>query len=159
MSLEIKQIGPEKFEEYFTLLREMMTYILDTGPHPGITNDYPEEQKITLEEDFKNKKFEIHIMYVDQKPIGFIGIYETYATFLAQTTVYLDDIYITESERGKGYGTQAMEYLKKLVKERNYGRIDWKTQPENKKAQEFYEKIGATNCGYIYYRIPQENYA
>ena len=159
MDLQIKQIGAEKFDEYLELLKEMMIYIFETGEHPGMEDSMDETKKKSLLEAFEDNKYEIHIAYLDEKPIGFIALIEIFSTFMGETTVKLDDIYLSEQYRGKGHGTTIMNYIKSLAKQRNYGRIDWTTQGANTKAQKFYEKNGAVNCDYKSYRYTKDQYA
>jgi ribosomal protein S18 acetylase RimI-like enzyme len=155
--IKIEQIGIEKFEEFYDLFLQMANYSIPLG-HPGATVDFPAEIKENNFKAFKEKRLECHILYENNKPAGYITMYETYSTFLGKVTVYLDDLFVIDECRGKGYGTILMDYLKKLSKERDYGRIDWHTPENNTKAQQFYEKLNAKNCHYVWYRFTTDQY-
>lgn len=155
MSVEIKKIDTSQFEEYFELLDKMAEYSIALG-HPGTEYGYTEAKKAHVKKAFEDNKFEIFIMYDNDEKVGFMGIIQMYSTFLAKDTCYLDDIFILEEHRGKGYGTKFMEFLKELAKERSYGRVDWATPEANTKAQAFYQKLGAVNTHKVEYRFTQD---
>lgn len=157
MSIVIKRIEAHEFEEYFELLDKMAEYSIALG-HPGVEYGYTKEKKRNIREAFKKNDFEIFIMYDDDKKVGFMGLIEMYSTFLAKYTCYLDDIFILDEYRGKGYGTKFMDFLKKLARERDYGRVDWSTPEANKQAQAFYDKLGATNTHKVCFRFTNEQF-
>ena len=51
------------------------------------------------------------ILEEDGKPIGFAIYFHNYSTFFCRPGVYLEDIYVKEAYRGKGYGTKVFNYL------------------------------------------------
>ena len=57
--------------------------------------------------------------------------------------VYIEDLYIREECRGKGYGEALLREVCKLAKKRNCGRVEWWVLDWNKRAIDFYKKIGA----------------
>ncbi len=86
---------------------------------------------------------EVMLAYYDNKPIGFVLFFHNFSTFLGQSGIYIEDLYIRPEMRGRGFGKKLLAYLAKLAKERNYGRIEWSVLDWNKHAIKFYKKIGA----------------
>ena len=90
----------------------------------------------------------------DGKPVGFALFFHNYSTFLAQPGLYLEDLYVLESHRGKGIGKALLVQLAKIAVERNCGRMEWAVLDWNVDAIGFYEKLGAKpNSEWTVYRL------
>ena len=92
---------------------------------------------------FVNKSAEVILAYEDKNPVGFALFYTTYSTFLGKPSLFLEDMFIEEPYRNKGYGRQIFSYLAKIAISRNYPRIDWLCLDWNQKSIDFYQSIGA----------------
>jgi GNAT superfamily N-acetyltransferase len=62
---------------------------------------------------------------------------------LRRPGLYLEELYVKQEYRGKGYGKKPLCHLAKLAKERNCGRLEWRVLDWNKPAIDFYRSIGA----------------
>jgi GNAT superfamily N-acetyltransferase len=80
----------------------------------------------------------------DGRVLGFALFFTTYSTFLTRPGLYLEDLYVRESERGRGIGKALLERLIELARERGAGRLEWSVLDWNANAITFYEKMGAT---------------
>src|SRR5438874_28338 len=90
----------------------------------------------------------------EAKPVGFALFFHNYSTFLAQPGLYLEDLYVLESHRGKGIGKSLLVNLAKIAVERNCGRLEWAVLDWNVDAIGFYEKLGAKpNSEWTVYRL------
>ncbi|TMD18065.1 MAG: GNAT family N-acetyltransferase [Chloroflexi bacterium] len=90
----------------------------------------------------------------DGTPVGFALFFHNYSTFLAQPGLYLEDLYVLESHRGKGIGKALLVHLAKIAVERNCGRMEWAVLDWNVDAIGFYEKLGAKpNSEWTVYRL------
>jgi GNAT superfamily N-acetyltransferase len=83
------------------------------------------------------------LIEADGKRIGFAIFFYNFSTFLGQYGLYIEDLYIREAYRGKGYATEVLRYLSRLAIEENCGRIEWWVLDWNESAINFYKKIGA----------------
>jgi len=90
----------------------------------------------------------------DTKDItGYAFYFFTYSSFLAKKTLYLEDIYVTKSERTKGTGKLFFKELVKIAKKENCGRMEWCVLDWNKNAIRFYDRLGSKPLkDWIYYR-------
>ena len=86
---------------------------------------------------------EILIAYDAAEPAGFAVFFQSYSTFLAKPGLYLEDLFVRPSKRGKGIGRRLLTYLARLAIERNYGRLEWRVLDWNEQAIRFYRSIGA----------------
>ncbi len=90
----------------------------------------------------------------DSTPVGFALFFHSYSTFLAQPGIYLEDLYVVESHRGKGVGRALLERLAAIAVERRCGRLEWSVLDWNRDAIGFYERLGAVpNSEWTVYRL------
>jgi len=74
--------------------------------------------------------------------IAFALYYIRYSTWKGQV-MYLEDILVTESMRGKGIGKMLIERLKEEAREKGFKRITWQVLDWNEPAINFYKKFDA----------------
>jgi GNAT superfamily N-acetyltransferase len=77
------------------------------------------------------------------EPAGLALYFYNYSTWRAKPGIYLEDLYVRESERGMGYGQRLIGELAKEVVSMDGGRLEWSVLKWNKPSIEFYERIGA----------------
>ncbi|MDB5791646.1 MAG: family N-acetyltransferase [Massilia sp.] len=75
--------------------------------------------------------------------VAFALFFHNFSTFLTKKGLYLEDLYVRQSHRGKGYGTQLLSRLAQLAVERNCGRFEWSVLDWNEPAIGFYQTMGA----------------
>jgi GNAT superfamily N-acetyltransferase len=86
---------------------------------------------------------EVLIARIDGEPVGFALFFSSYSTFLAQRGIYLEDLFVDPSARGKGVGFALLASLARLSVERDCGRLEWAVLTWNQLAIDFYERLGA----------------
>ena len=86
---------------------------------------------------------EVIIASIDGEPMGFALFFHNYSTFLAQRGIYLEDLFVRSSSRGKGVGYALLSALARIALERNCGRLEWAVLDWNQLAIDFYKRIGA----------------
>jgi GNAT superfamily N-acetyltransferase len=75
--------------------------------------------------------------------VGFALFFHTYSTFLAQPSLYLEDLFVLPEHRGRGHGKALLSHLARLAVERGCGRFEWSVLDWNAPAIAFYESFGA----------------
>ncbi len=73
---------------------------------------------------------------------GFALYYVRYSTWKGQR-MYLEDIIVTEDQRGAGLGRLLMDALVAEARERGFNGITWQVLDWNEPAFNFYRKFGA----------------
>lgn len=90
----------------------------------------------------------------DGEAVGFALFFHNYSTFLAKPGVYLEDLFVRDSHRGKGVGKALLVRLAAIAVERECGRLEWAVLDWNKDAIGFYERLGAKpNSDWTVYRL------
>jgi GNAT superfamily N-acetyltransferase len=107
---------------------------------------------------FSQKSYaECIIAFENNEPIGFALFFHNFSTFVSKPGIYLEDLFVLESHRGKGYGKKLLLQLIALAKQRNCGRVEWSVLNWNKPAIDFYESLGATAMNeWTTYRLNEE---
>ena len=75
--------------------------------------------------------------------VTFALFFHNFTTFLTKKGLYLEDLYVKQTHRGKGYGTQMLQRLAQLAVERGCGRFEWSVLDWNEPAIQFYKAMGA----------------
>jgi RimJ/RimL family protein N-acetyltransferase len=86
----------------------------------------------------------IYFLVEDEgRKIGYIGLEPK------EDELFLSKLYIKASERGKGYGKKAVQFLEGLAKGKKLNKISLTVNKNNVKSIAAYEKIGFKNMGAI----------
>ena len=104
-----------------------------------MTTAFPYEERRNCsdqKECLKNSRFKFAEIYDDDTPVGFIGLW-AFASF-----VFIEHIAIDEDKRGGGYGTKAIELVKKLWKLPLILEAEAPETEVQKKRIAFYERLG-----------------
>lgn len=91
----------------------------------------------------ENKVAEVVIGYFQGIPVGFALYFYNFSTFLGKPGIYLEDLYVLEEYRGKGFGKALLVSLAKLAVEQGCGRLEWAVLDWNEPSIEFYKSLGA----------------
>jgi GNAT superfamily N-acetyltransferase len=114
-------------------------------------------QQRLIEDGFGERpRFEAWLAFADgeAQPVGYAIFFETYSSFLARPTLYLEDIFVLPEHRGRGIGSALLRHCIRLAHERGCGRMEWACLDWNTRAQCVYEKLGARRLSeWFYYRL------
>lgn len=78
------------------------------------------------------------------RPVGAAIFVETYSTFLALPTLYLEDLFVLPDFRGFGVGSALFRECAAEAVRRGCGRMEWQVLAWNDLALGFYQHLGAT---------------
>ncbi|MCR2815259.1 GNAT family N-acetyltransferase [Microbacterium jiangjiandongii] len=67
----------------------------------------------------------------------------TYSTWTGRHGIWLEDLYVQEAHRGRGYGKALIASLAAVCVERGYSRLEWTVLDWNEPSIAFYRALGA----------------
>ena len=103
-----------------------------------------EAQARLIEDAFGPKKrVEIVLAEVQGAVVGYAFFFETYSTFLARPTLYLEDLFVLPDYRARGVGYVLFKQCAGEAVRRGCGRMEWAVLDWNTHALRFYERLGA----------------
>lgn len=106
-------------------------------------------------------RIEVWLAFVggETTPCGYLILVETYSSFLALPTLYIEDVFVLPEQRSRGVGGTLLRKAVSLAHERNCGRVEWTALDWNVNAQRVYEqRMGAKRMGeWFLYRMTRED--
>lgn len=111
-----------------------------------------------LEESIFDKK-QANVVFVEEngESIGFALYFFNFSTWRGKAGLYLEDLYVQPSHRGKGFGKMLLSYLASQAVKRNCPRFEWIVLDWNKPSIDFYEAMGAKPLSeWTVYRLENE---
>jgi GNAT superfamily N-acetyltransferase len=100
---------------------------------------------------------EVAIGYFEQKPVGFVLFFHNFSTFLGRPGIYIEDLFVDEVFRRRGFGGALLRHVAGLARERECGRLEWSVLDWNQPAIHFYKNLGAVPMSeWTVYRVTGE---
>ena len=86
---------------------------------------------------------EVVFACLEAEPVGFALFFHNYSTFVGKPGIYLEDLFVRPSVRGKGVGKALLTWLAGEAVRRDCGRLEWSVLDWNKPSIQFYRSLGA----------------
>ena len=135
---EIRQAEEDDVPEILVLIKALAEY------------EHLADEVVATEELLKitlfgiNSPVEVQIAYNKNQTLGFALYFRTFSTFLGRPGIYLEDLYVRESVRGKGVGEALLRRTAQRAREIGGGRLEWSVLNWNEPAIKFYKRMGAS---------------
>lgn len=84
-----------------------------------------------------------HVVERDGEIVGIAIWFLTYSTWTGTHGIWLEDLFVDDAQRGRGYGKALMASLAAVCVERGYARFEWSVLDWNEPSIAFYRSIGA----------------
>jgi GNAT superfamily N-acetyltransferase len=86
--------------------------------------------------------------------VGYAFVFETYSSFLALPTLYLEDLFVLPEYRSKKAGFALFSAVANEALRRGCGRMEWTVLDWNQIAIDFYKRLGAQHMKeWHFYRL------
>ena len=119
------------------LVKELATYEKEPDAVIATEADF-------LRDGFGDKPaFEVLLAQQGAEVIGFGLYFFSYSTWVGRKCLYLEDLFVKPSHRGRGAGIGLMKALAKVAVEADCRRFVWAVLDWNEPAIAFYETLGA----------------
>jgi len=89
------------------------------------------------------KRFDAYLAVNGGEAVGYALVFEAYSSFLARPVLYLEDLFVLPSHRGRDVGRRLFLFSAAEAKRRGCGRMEWVVLDWNTGAKRFYRKLGA----------------
>ncbi|GMV25534.1 MAG: N-acetyltransferase [Phycisphaerae bacterium] len=140
------------------LVRELADY--EKAPDQAVATPADMERALFGEISGRAPLAECVIGEVDGKPEGLALFFMNFSTWTGRPGMYLEDLFVRPSARGKGLGKALFEHVARLAAGRGCSRYEWAVLDWNTPAIEFYKAHGAKAMDeWTVYRMNQQQIA
>jgi GNAT superfamily N-acetyltransferase len=153
-SFHIRSSTPDDLPIILQLIRDLAEY--ERAP-----NDVVATEEGLREVLFGNRpSAEVVLAMEGESAVGFAVFFHNFSTWLGRPGLYLEDLFVRPSHRGKGYGRALLVHLAKIAAERGCGRMEWAVLDWNEPAIKFYRALGAApNEEWTIFRLTSDKIA
>lgn len=93
----------------------------------------------------------------DGAPCGFALHFYNFSTFRGRHGIYLEDLFVRETHRGRGIGKALLARLAAIARAEDCARLEWQVLDWNAPSIAFYKSLGARpNDGWTTFRLTDE---
>jgi GNAT superfamily N-acetyltransferase len=133
--MTLTPLTPARFEDFVELVRALAVYEHLDGP------DEAAVERLRADAFASPPRYEAALALDDAgRAVGYAMWFETYSSFLARPTLYLEDLFVREDVRGRGVGSRLFDHVRALGASRGCGRMEWQVLDWNTPAREFYDR-------------------
>ena len=139
---------------------EALLHLIEALAHYEKLTPPDEAAKTRLMRDMFGEKprLDAFLAEVDGVPAGYTLVFETYSSFLALPTLFLEDFFVLPAYRSQKIGSALFRAMVAEAKQRGCGRMEWSVLDWNRLAIDFYERKGARRMHeWFYYRLLPED--
>ncbi len=121
----------------------VLHFIKQIAAYENMSDDVIASEQLLHEYLFVKQRAEVIFVMEEGKEVGFALFFYNFSTFLGRSGMYLEDLYVEEAYRGRGYGKALLQELARLAIERQCGRLEWCCLNWNQPSIDFYLSLGA----------------
>ena len=144
--MEIRPATKDDYDAVFELFSEVLNVHAQALPQVFKPAQKDQSFRKLFDKALESSSKHLIIGFVDQLPVGYI-LFEIHADRKgggkkSQPFIYITHIVVTETQRGKGYGSFLVEYVKQTAQQQNIQRIGLEVWVFNTAAKQFFERRG-----------------
>jgi len=115
----------------------------------------PEARERLLHDAFgPSPRIQVYMAQLYGAPAAYAITFESYSSFLALPTLFLEDLFVLPDARKHGIGRAMFRFLAREAVRRGCGRMEWVVLDWNQLAIDFYDGLGATRMkDWLLYRL------
>jgi GNAT superfamily N-acetyltransferase len=136
----------------------ILALIKELAEYERLAHEVVATEAILTETLFGERPYaEVMLAFYENNPVGYALFFHSYSTFLGRPGLYLEDLYVRPSLRGKGIGKALLATLARIALDRKCGRLEWAVLNWNEPAIGFYKSLGAKPMdSWTVYRLTAE---
>lgn len=148
MNVEIVDLKPERFDDFIRLVVALADYEHLNRPTPDAI------ERLRADAFGTAPRYQAFLGMLDGEAVGYAITLQTYSSFLARPTQYLEDLFVLEHARTHGVGGRLFDRVLDLAKDNGCGRMEWQVLDWNMLARDFYARRKAEfKKEWLVYRI------
>ena len=135
--MTVAPLTPDRFDDFVALIHALADY--EKLDRPGA------EALARLRADAfaERPRFEAALAIdASGRAAGYAIWFETYSSFLARPTLFLEDLFVREDARRSGAGGLLFDHVLAIGASRGCGRMEWQVLDWNTLARDFYTRRG-----------------
>jgi GNAT superfamily N-acetyltransferase len=136
-AVSVRQARPEDAGAILRLVRGLADYEKLPPPDPAA------EERLVREMFSTAPRIQAFLGEWNGEPAGYAFVFETYSSFLALPTLYLEDIFVLPEYRSRKIGYALFRAMVREAHSRGCGRMEWTVLDWNALAIDFYRGLGA----------------
>lgn len=136
----------------------ILGFIRELAEYERLSDEVSADEATLRETLFGDRRVaEVILAETEGEAAGFALFFHNFSTFLGRPGIYLEDLYVRPSHRGRGIGEILLRRLAALARERGCGRLEWSVLDWNEDAIRFYRRLGAVPMDdWTVYRVAGE---
>jgi GNAT superfamily N-acetyltransferase len=137
VTITVRPAVPSDGAAYLTLVRALASFERLPGPTD-------EAAGRLLEDAFGERpRYRLFVGELEGEVVAYAVTFQTYSTFLAKPTMFLEDLFVHPRARRRGIARAMMAHLATEARSAGCGRFEWMVLDWNTEAQRFYDGLGA----------------
>jgi len=136
VGFEIREARAEDSGLIFWFIKQLAIY--EKLPHEVVADEATIYNSIFVE-----KRAKVVFAVLNGKEIGFALYFFNFSTFTGRPGLYLEDLFVLEEYRGKGFGKDLLKHLAKIAVKEKCTRFEWIVLDWNTPSIDFYKSLGA----------------
>lgn len=122
---------------------KIMEFIKGLAVYEKMPDQVVATDELLREWIFEKKKAEVLFVMDGEQEAGFALFFHNFSTWLGRAGIYLEDLFVDEKYRGRGYGKALLAELAHIAEERGCGRLEWACLDWNQPSIDFYLSLNA----------------
>lgn len=121
----------------------ILSFIKNLAVYEKLPHEVSATEEILHKSLFVEKNAKVIFILEDGKEIGFALYFYNFSTFTGKKGLYLEDLFVLENYRGKGYGKKLLAYLADIAIKEDCSRFEWIVLDWNTPSINFYKSLKA----------------
>jgi len=139
-------------------IKLVLNFIKKLAEYEGLLSEVSATEDVLFDSLFNKHQAEVIIGEYRAEPVAFALFFQNFSTFLGKGNLYLEDLFVNEACRGRGFGRAMFACVARIAVEKGCGRLDWWCLDWNEASIAFYKRMGARPMSdWTVYRVDGQN--
>lgn len=121
----------------------ILGFIRELAEYEHMSGEVVATEELLRDWLFERRAAEVIFAVAEGREVGFALFFGNFSTFLGRGGIYLEDLFVKEQYRGRGYGRALLRELARIALSRGCGRLEWACLDWNRPSIYFYLSLDA----------------